>query len=98
MAIDGTYNVEMQTPRGTQTGQLIIKAAGNQVSGTYKSARGDQNFTGTADGDNLAWSINMQGPAGSMKLDYKVKITGDELSGTVQLGQFGNAPIKGKKG
>jgi len=97
MAVDGTYNVEMQTPRGTQTGQLIIKAAGNQVSGTYKSARGDQNFTGTADGDNLAWSINVQGQAGSMKLDYKVKITGDELSGTVQLGQFGNAPIKGKK-
>ena len=97
MAADGTYNVQMQTPRGTTTGQLIIKTAGNQCSGVYKTARGDQNFTGTADGDNLAWSLNIAGPMGSMKLDYKLKIVGDYLSGTVQLGQFGTAPITGKK-
>lgn len=97
MAVDGTYNVEMQTPRGTTTGQLILKAAGNQCSGTYKTARGDQNFTGTCDGDTFTWSTNVSGPMGSMKLDYKVKIVGDDLSGTVQLGQFGTAPIKGKK-
>jgi len=41
--------------------------------------------------------LNIAGPMGSMKLDYKIKIVGDDLSGTVQLGQFGTAPITGKK-
>jgi len=97
MAVDGTYNVEVTTPRGTQTGQLILKTAGNQLSGTYKTQRGDQAFTGTVDGDNCAWSMNISGPMGSMTLEYKVKITGDELAGSVKLGQFGTAPIKGKR-
>jgi hypothetical protein len=95
MAVDGTYNVEMTTPRGTQTGTITLKAAGNAVSGTYTTPRGAQNFTGTIDGDNVAWSLNVPSPmGGQLTLAFKVKVAGNALSGTVQLGQFGSAPIK----
>jgi hypothetical protein len=97
VAIDGTYNTEMTTPRGTTTGQIIIKESGNTVSGVYKTQRGDQNFNGTLEGTTASWTINIAGPMGSMALGFKVTFTGNALSGTVQMGQFGAAPIKGTK-
>jgi hypothetical protein len=97
MAIDGTYKVEMTTQRGAQTGEIIIKSAGNTVSGTYKSQRGDQAFTGTLDGNKAKWTINMQSPMGSLALVYDVTFTGNDVAGTVQMGQFGSAPLKGTK-
>jgi len=97
MAIDGTYKVEMTTQRGTQTGDLIIKTSGNACSGTYKTQRGDQAFTGTVDGNKAKWTINVQSPMGSMALVYDVSVDGNNMTGTVQMGQFGSAPLKGAK-
>jgi len=97
VAIDGTYNTEMTTPRGTTTGSIVIKESGNTVSGVYKTQRGDQNFSGTLDGANASWTINIAGPMGQMALGFKVAFSDTGLSGTVQLGQFGSAPIKGTK-
>jgi hypothetical protein len=97
MAIDGTYKVEMSTPRGTQTGDLVIKSEGNTVSGTYKTQRGDQAFSGTLEGDKAKWTINISSPMGSMALVYDCTFSGNEVTGTVQMGQFGSAPIKGTK-
>lgn len=97
MAIDGTYKVEMTTPRGPTTGEIIIKSAGNTVSGTYKTQRGDQAFTGTLDGNKAKWTINVQSPMGSMAIGYDLTFSGNEVTGTVSMGQFGNSPLKGTK-
>ena len=97
MAIDGTYKVEMSTQMGSQTGEIIIKSEGNTVNGTYKSPRGEQPFNGTLDGDKAKWTINIQSPMGSVALAFDVAVSGNELTGTVQMGQFGSAPIKGTK-
>jgi hypothetical protein len=97
MAIDGTYKVEVTTPRGAQTGELIIKSAGNTVSGTYKTQRGYQAFSGTLDGNKAKWTINVQSPMGSMAIGYDVTFSGNDVSGTVSMGQFGTSPLKGTK-
>lgn len=97
MAIDGTYKVEVSTPRGAQTGDLVIKTEGNAVSGVYKTQRGDQEFTGTLEGDKAKWTINVQSPMGNMAIGYEVTFSGNEISGTVAMGQFGSAPLKGTK-
>ncbi len=98
MAVDGTYNVEMSTPMGKQTGTVIFKCAGNALTGIYKTARGDQNFTGTVEGDTCKWQQTIPSPmGGTLTLSFNVKVTGNDLAGTVQLGQFGNAPMKGTK-
>ena len=97
MAIDGTYKVEVTTPRGAQTGELSLKTSGNTCSGVYKTQRGDQAFTGTVDGNTAKWTINVQSPMGSMAIGYNVTVTGNDLSGTVAMGQFGTSPIKGTK-
>ena len=98
MAINGTYNVTIDTPMGAQTGSLALKCEGNALSGTYQTPRGTQNFTGTAEGENAKWSITVPSPmGGQITLSFDCKVTDTDLSGSVQLGQFGTAPIKGKK-
>jgi len=98
MAVDGTYNTEMTTPMGKQTGTVTIKSAGNTVSGTFKSSRGNADFTGTLDGANATWQQTVPSPmGGTLTLTFKVTADGEKLSGNVQLGQFGNAPITGTK-
>jgi VCBS repeat-containing protein len=95
MAIAGTYNVEMTTPMGKQTGTVVLQEDG---SGIYKTARGDANFKATVSGDKLTWQQTVPSPmGGTLTLTFNVTISGNDLSGTVQLGSFGNAPMKGTK-
>ena len=98
MAVDGTYNIETTTPRGTQTSKLTLKSDGKTLSGSLEGPRGTQAFSGgTVSGNDVAWSVTVSSPMGSMKIDYKGTVKGNEISGTVQMGQFGSAPFKGKK-
>ena len=98
MAVDGTYNVEMETPMGKQPGKLTLKTDGNSLSGTFSGAQGEQSFSGgTVSGDDVAWSISMSGAMGQIQLDFKGTVTGDEISGQVQLGSYGSATFKGTR-
>ena len=99
MAVDGTYNIEVQTPMGNRPGKLTLKADGDSLSGSYDGGMGgEQAFSGgTVSGDEATWSISVSGPMGQMKLDFKVTVTGDDVSGQVQLGSFGTGNIKGKR-
>lgn len=98
MAVDGTYNIEMNTPMGTRPGTLTLKTDGDALSGTFSGGQGEQSFQGgTVSGEEIAWSIQMSGPMGEMKLDFKGSVSGDEISGEVQLGSFGSATFKGTR-
>ena len=98
MAVDGTYNVEMVTQRGTRPGKLTLKADGGSLSGTYSTERGEQLFSGgTVSGEEVAWSISMSGPMGEIKMDFKGTVKGDEISGQVQFGSMGSGTFKGTR-
>jgi hypothetical protein len=99
MAIDGNYNVEIDTPMGKQTAKLTLKTDGNSLSGSVDSAIGGvvEFSGGTANGDDIAWAMKVNSPMGSIDLEYKGKITGDDITGEVKLGNFGTSPLKGKR-
>lgn len=98
MAIDGTYNIEMNTPMGAQSAKLTLKSDGGSLSGSVSGAQGEQSFSGgTVSGDDAAWTIEVSGPMGQVKLEFKGTVSGDEISGTVQLGTFGSADFKGTR-
>lgn len=99
MAIDGTYNITVDTPLGKQTAKLALKADGNTLSGNVEAEIGGLNEFGggTVNGDDVAWSMELNSPVGKMHLEFKGTITGDELSGEVKAGDFGTSPFKGKR-
>jgi len=98
MAVDGTYNIEVETPMGNRPGKLTLKAKGKALSGSYATEMGEQSFTGgTVSGNEFAFSTEITTPMGKINLGFKGKVTGNEISGQVQAGEFGSSPFKGKK-
>lgn len=98
MAIDGNYNITIDSPMGNIEVKLALKATGNVLSGSADSTFGGKNeFTGKVNGDEVSWGSAIDGPMGKMKLSFKGAIKGSDFSGEVNTGAFGTYPFKGKK-
>lgn len=97
MSADGTWNITLNSPMGAQQATLTLATDGGSLSGQMAGPQGTQEFTGgTADGDNLAWTIDMTQPM-PMKLEVTASVSGDEINGNVKLGAFGDASFAGTR-
>ena len=97
MAVDGTYNVTMNTPMGPQQAKLTLRSDGASLSGTYESAMGPEEFSGgTVDGGSCAWSATAKTPMGPLNLKITATVKGDKISGQA-LTPFGTATFEGLK-
>lgn len=98
MAVDGTYNLEMDTPMGKRTSKLILKTDGGSLSGTHSDEMGENSFTdGTVSGDEFEFSMKVSSPMGEFQLSFKGTVSGDNVSGQVQAGDFGSFPFNGTR-
>jgi hypothetical protein len=95
MAIDGKWEVTINSPMGAQKATLDLKADGNALTGTQTAMAGTQPVTGgKIDGNNLSWSASITSPM-PMTLEFTGTLDGDKLSGSVKAGAFGSFPFSG---
>ena len=98
MAIDGTYEVQVDTPLGVQSVKLTLKTDGDSLSGSVESQMGSAEFSGgKVNGDEVTCRMKTDSPLGELDLEYKGKITGDDIIGEVNTGIFGSMSFKGKR-
>lgn len=98
MAVDGKYNVTLNSPMGARPATLELTAAGAALSGKWGGQQGSQEFSGgKVDGDNVEWAVTISGPMGQMELKFKGKVEGDNISGDVQFGNFGSGTFSGTR-
>lgn len=97
MAIDGNWNLSMQTPMGTREVQLALTASGSDLSGNFSSPQGSSDVKGTVDGSAVTFSTTFTGAMGPMELKFAGTESGDEIAGTVQFGAFGSGPFTAKR-
>lgn len=97
MSADGSWKVTINSPMGSQDATLTFKTDGSSLSGSMVGSQGTQEFeSGTVDGDNLTWVVEMTQPM-PMTLECSGTIDGDNISGTVKLGAFGEASFSGSR-
>ena len=97
MAIDGKWEITINSPMGAQKATLDIKAEGSTLTGTQTAMQGTQPLTnGKVDGNNLSWSAAITSPM-PMTLDFAGTVDGDKLSGSVKAGAFGSFPFSGSR-
>jgi hypothetical protein len=95
MAIDGKWEITINSPLGAQKATLDLKADGGILSGTQTAMQGTQPLSnGKVDGNNLTWSASITSPM-PMTLDFSGAVDGDKLSGSVKAGAFGSFPFSG---
>ena len=97
MAIDGKWNVTMQSPMGPRDATAAFTADGNTLGGTFGAAAGAVPLAGSVDGNNVKWSATVDSPVGQMELKFDGTVDGDALSGTVAFGAFGSGSFTGAR-
>ncbi len=97
MAVDGKWEIVINSPLGAQKAQLDLKAEGGSLTGSQQAAQGSGPLeNGKLDGNNISWSAKITSPM-PMTLDFTGTVDGDKLSGSVKAGSFGSFPFSGTR-
>jgi hypothetical protein len=99
MSIDGTFNLEINSPMGTRTATLMMKSEGNSLNGTFTDEQGETPLKdGSVTGEGFSFTVEITTPMGPIGLNFSGSVSDDSISGQVQSGQFGSFPFKGARG
>jgi hypothetical protein len=95
MAVDGKWEITINSPLGAQKATLDLKSDGASLTGSQQAAQGSGPVeNGKVDGNSLSWSAKISSPM-PMTLDFTGTVEGDKLSGSVKAGSFGSFPFTG---
>jgi hypothetical protein len=98
MAVDGLWNVNLNTPMGAQALSLTLATEGSALSGSVGGgALAMTEFAGgTVDGDSLSWTVAITQPM-ALELEFSGTVDGDTISGKAKLGNFGEGAFEGAR-
>lgn len=93
----GTYNIEINTPMGAQSGTLTLVQDGDGLTGAM-AAMGDEVEVqnGRVENGAALWEVSITKPM-PMTLEFSGTLSGDALSGKVKLGAFGESDFNATK-
>ena len=97
MAVDGNWNITMNTPMGERKATLTVKSAGGALTGT-QAAEGNsiEIFDGKTNGDDVAWKVSITNPM-PLTLEFTGKVSGDSIAGEMGIGPMGSFPFTGTR-
>jgi hypothetical protein len=97
MAVDGKWEIVINSPLGAQKAQLDIATNGSALTGTQQAAQGSGPLeNGKVEGNTVSWSAKISSPM-PLTLDFTGTVEGDKLSGSVKAGSFGSFPFTGNR-
>ena len=97
MAVDGKWEIVINSPLGAQKAVLDMASNGNSLTGTQTAQPGSGPLEdGKIDGNNVSWSAKITSPL-PLTLDFAGTVEGDKLSGSVKAGSFGSFPFSGSR-
>jgi carbon-monoxide dehydrogenase large subunit len=86
----------LATPVGPQEMRGHFETDGASLSGYLSSEQGQQDFTGTVEGNRLKFDLKVQKPM-KITLKYDIAVEGNRLAGKVKMGIFGSAKLTGER-
>jgi hypothetical protein len=97
MAVDGTWELTMQTPMGERQSSVALTSSGGTLTGT-QTAEGDSTAIadGTVSGNSVGWKVSITNPM-PLTLEFAGTVDGDQMSGDMNISGFGSWPYAGKR-
>ena len=97
MAVDGNWEITVNSPMGAQKVRLELTSDGAALTGTqHAQGKSQPVANGKVDGNSVSWSANISSPM-PMALEFSGAVDGDTLKGTVKAGSFGAFPFSGTR-
>jgi len=95
--VSGNWNLTVETQRGTQNPTMTLAQKGEEVTGTYKGARGEMPIKGTIKGNDLKLAYTISAQGNEFTINYEGVVAGDTITGKVIMGQMGEGKFSAKK-
>ncbi|MEU5322194.1 hypothetical protein AB0G67_36400 [Streptomyces sp. NPDC021056] len=97
LSVNGSWDITMKTPMGTQVLQLELRSDGQALTGTQSSMGETTEIQdGTVNGDEATWKVDATKPV-AVKVTFTAKFDGDEISGHAKAGFFPKTPFSGRR-
>ena len=86
--VTGSWEMSIETPRGTMTQTLTLQQDGSTLKGTLKGQRGEAPVTGSVTGNKISFTVTRDTPNGSFTIEYSGTVDGDSMTGTAHSERF----------
>jgi hypothetical protein len=95
--VTGTWMMAVETAAGSGTPTIVLKQAGEALTGHYSGQLGEADVTGTAKGSavEFGFDISVQGTA--LHVTYSGTADATSMKGAVKLGDLGEGTFTGKR-
>jgi len=96
--LTGDWEFTVQSPNGTGTRDVTFAQDGDVLLGTVASSQASGDFTGTVEGDQVTFAVNLVMNSGVFTVTYRATVTGeDEMEGTIDFGDYGQGTFTGRR-
>ena len=96
MALDGKWNIEINSPMGVQKGVVELTTNGDALSGSQTAMGSTLTFDGgKAEGDRGTWSSNVTSPMPMKLSSSRRRMRSSRSSGALKLGSRPRAGARG---
>ena len=95
--LTGNWVLTTESQMGAQDSEMVVKQTGNALAGTLTSQMGTAPYTGTVDGNNVAFGFMLNAQGTEIKLDYTGVVEGDTMKGKATFGSFGEGTFTAKR-
>ena len=97
MAVDGSWNLSMQTPMGERKATLVASAQGGKLTGKQSGdGASTEIFDGSVNGNDVSWKISITNPM-PLTLTFSGTVDGNNMTGSADTGMFGSFPFQGTR-
>lgn len=97
MAVDGSWNISVETPIGSKQATLNLSTADGALTGTQAADGNSTEITeGKVDGNTVSWRVAITNPM-PLTLEFKGTVDGDKISGHAEASVFGAMPFSGTR-
>lgn len=95
--LSGNWVLTTESQMGAQDSDMVVKQTGNVITGTLTSQMGSVDYTGTVEGENIAFTFMFNAQGTDLKLDYTGVVEGDTMKGKAVFGSFGEGTFTAKR-
>ena len=95
--VSGTWSLSVETQQGTATPTVILKQAGERITGSYKGRLGESTLEGSIKGNEIRFAVKLKFQDQEVTITYSGTVEKDSMKGTVQFGDRGSGPFTARR-
>ncbi len=95
--VTGDWEVTINSPQGSRTGQLSLKQDGEKLTGKIKSQRGDTPIEGEVKGKEIKFKYTVKFQDQDLVISMSGNVDGDAMKGDADFGGFAQGDWNAKR-